>query len=87
MQEHIIELAQNNLIERYEFNTVAKQASGAVMYRQGKAVLIAAVAIDEKAVDEDFLPLTVQYMERAYAAAKIPGVSSKERRSRVILKP
>ncbi len=73
MQEHIIELAQNNLIERYEFNTVAKQASGAVMYRQGKAVLIAAVAIDEKAVDEDFLPLTVQYMERAYAAAKIPG--------------
>jgi polyribonucleotide nucleotidyltransferase len=43
------------------------------MYRQGKAVLIAAVAIDEKAVDEDFLPLTVQYMEKAYAAAKIPG--------------
>ena len=73
MNEHIVEINQNNLDETYEFNKIAKQASGAVMYRQGKAVLIAAVAIDEKAVDEDFLPLTVQYMEKSYAAAKIPG--------------
>ena len=73
MQEHIVEINVNNLEEKYEFNKIAKQASGAVMYRQGKAVLIAAVAIDEKAVDEDFLPLTVQYMEKSYAAAKIPG--------------
>jgi len=73
MQEQIVEINVNNLEERYEFNKVAKQASGAVMYRQGKAVLIAAVAIDEKAVSEDFLPLTVQYMEKSYAAAKIPG--------------
>jgi len=73
MQEQIIEINVNNLEEKYEFNKVAKQASGAVMYRQGKAVLIAAVAIDEKAVSEDFLPLTVQYMEKSYAAAKIPG--------------
>jgi polyribonucleotide nucleotidyltransferase len=73
MSEQIIEINLNNLNEKYEFNKIAKQASGAVMYRQGKAVLIAAVAVDEKAVDEDFLPLTVQYMERSYAAAKIPG--------------
>ena len=73
MQEQIVEINLNNLDEKYEFNKIAKQASGAVMYRQGKAVLIAAVAIDEKAVDEDFLPLTVQYMEKSYAAAKIPG--------------
>ncbi len=73
MQEQIVEININNLDESYAFNKVAKQASGAVMYRQGKAVLIAAVAIDEKAVDEDFLPLTVQYMEKSYAAAKIPG--------------
>ncbi|WP_415407508.1 polyribonucleotide nucleotidyltransferase [Sulfurovum sp. CS9] len=73
MKEQIIEINVNSLEEKYEFNKVAKQASGAVMYRQGKAVLIAAVAIDEKAVDEDFLPLTVQYMEKSYAAAKIPG--------------
>ena len=73
MQEQIVEINVNNLNEKYEFNKIAKQASGAVMYRQGKAVLIAAVAVDEKAVDEDFLPLTVQYMEKSYAAAKIPG--------------
>ncbi len=73
MKEQIVEININSLKEKYEFNKIAKQASGAVMYRQGKAVLIAAVAIDEKAVDEDFLPLTVQYMERSYAAAKIPG--------------
>ena len=73
MNEQIIEIDVNNIEEKYTFNKVAKQASGAVMYAQGKAVLIAAVAIDEKAVDEDFLPLTVQYMEKSYAAAKIPG--------------
>lgn len=73
MKEKIIEINVNSLEEKYEFNKIAKQASGAVMYRQGKAVLIAAVAVDEKAVDEDFLPLTVQYMEKSYAAAKIPG--------------
>jgi len=73
MNETTIKVNVNNLDEIYECNKIAKQASGAVMYRQGKAVLVAAVAIDEKAVDEDFLPLTVQYIEKAYAAAKIPG--------------
>ena len=73
MQAKSVEINVNNLDEIYEFNKIAKQASGAVMYRQGKAVLIAAVAIDEKAVDEDFLPLTVQYIEKSYAASKIPG--------------
>ena len=73
MQAETIALNLNNLEEKFEFNKIAKQASGAVMYRQGNAVLIAAVAVDEKAVDEDFLPLTVQYIEKSYAAAKIPG--------------
>ena len=73
MQEEIREIKINNLNEKFEFNKIAKQASGAVMYRQGKAVLIAAVAIDEKPVEEDFLPLTVQYIEKSYASAKIPG--------------
>ena len=72
-EQKIIEIENNNLKEKYIFNKVAKQASGAVMYTQGKAVLIAAVAIDEKAVEEAFLPLTVQYLEKSYAAAKIPG--------------
>jgi len=73
MNEQTIEINVNSLEEKYEFNKVAKQASGAVMYRQGKAVLIAAIAVNETAVNEDFLPLTVQYMEKSYAGAKIPG--------------
>jgi len=73
MSEQIIEISCNNLDEKYSFNKVAKQASGAVLYQCGDAVLLAAVAIDPKPVDEDFLPLTVQYIEKSYAAAKIPG--------------
>jgi len=73
MNEHNIVISCNNLEEKYRFNKVAKQASGAVLYQCGDAVLLAAVAIDPKAVEEDFLPLTVQYVEKAYASAKIPG--------------
>ena len=73
MSETIIRTESNGLKEEYHFGKVARQASGSVMYRQGKAVMIAAVAVDPKPVEEDFLPLTVQYIEKAYAAAKIPG--------------
>ena len=73
MNEKIVELASHNLNETYTFDKIAKQASGAVMYRSGKAVLIAAVAVDPKPTGDDFLPLTVQYLEKSYAAAKIPG--------------
>lgn len=73
MNETEIKIEINNLQEHFICNKVAKQASGAVMYKQKKAVLIAAVAVDEEPVEEEFLPLTVQYIEKAYAAAKIPG--------------
>ena len=73
MQEKTAEFEQNNLKEHYSFGKVARQADGAVLYRQGKAVLLATVVMEEKPVEEPFLPLTVQYIEKAYAAAKIPG--------------
>ena len=73
MPNNVVKIDLNNLDESYEFDKIAKQASGAVMYRQDKAVLISAVAIDETPVEEEFLPLTVQYIEKSYAAAKIPG--------------
>ena len=73
MQKEIIEIDVNNLNEIYEFGEIGKQASGAVMYRCGKAVLIGAIAIEEKLIEEDFLPLTVQYVEKSYANSKIPG--------------
>ena len=70
---HIVDISCNNLNESFEFGKVAKQADGAVWYRQGKAVLLATVTVDNGSSNEDFLPLTVQYIEKAYAAAKIPG--------------
>ena len=53
---------------------VARQANGAVLLRKNKAVILAAVVIDTKAeIVGDFLPLTVQYIEKAYANGKIPS--------------
>ncbi|WP_348518995.1 polyribonucleotide nucleotidyltransferase [Campylobacter sp. CCS1377] len=63
----------NNHLEIYDVNKVAKQACGSVLMRLGKSVVLATVAREEKVVEEDFLPLTVQYIEKAYAAGKIPG--------------
>jgi polyribonucleotide nucleotidyltransferase len=68
-----VKINVNNINEIYEIDKVAKQASGAVLAREGDAVILATVARDEKMVEEDFLPLTVNYIEKSYAAAKIPG--------------
>lgn len=57
-----------------ETGRVAKQAHGAVLARYGgTTVLATVVAAKEKSEGEDFLPLTVNYQEKAYAAGKIPG--------------
>ena len=69
-----IDLALANKEESYSFNEVARQANGAAWLRSGKSVLLATVVIDEtEIVEDDFLPLTVQYIEKTYAAGKIPG--------------
>ncbi|HEX5623290.1 MAG TPA: polyribonucleotide nucleotidyltransferase [Sulfuricurvum sp.] len=69
-----IELALNNKQESYALNQVAAQANGAVWLKSGDTVILATVVIDETHfVDEDFLPLTVQYIEKSYAAGKFPG--------------
>lgn len=68
-----INIKANNQEQIFDINKVAKQASGAVMLRVGKAVVLATIARDETQVSEDFLPLTVQYIEKQYAAGRIPG--------------
>ncbi|EAI4441722.1 polyribonucleotide nucleotidyltransferase [Campylobacter lari] len=67
------EININNHLEIFETNKVAKQAAGAVLMQEKNAVVLATVAREEKMVEEDFLPLTVQYIEKAYAAGRIPG--------------
>jgi polyribonucleotide nucleotidyltransferase len=53
---------------------VAKQASGSVVVQYGDTiVLVAVVSAQEAKMNTDFLPLTVEYMEKIYAAGRIPG--------------
>ncbi|GHT43646.1 polyribonucleotide nucleotidyltransferase [Endomicrobiia bacterium] len=57
-----------------ESGKVAKQASGSCTVRVGETVvLVTAVASKNPRLDTDFMPLTVDYRERTYAAGKIPG--------------
>jgi len=69
-----VKLELENRVEEYSFGDVAKQANGSVWLKSGKTVILATVVIDEtEIVKDDFLPLTVQYIEKTYAAGKIPG--------------
>lgn len=53
---------------------MARQADGAVLVKMGgSVVLCTSVSAKEPKKDIDFLPLSVQYREMAYAAGKIPG--------------
>ena len=69
-----VSLKLANRSEEYSFGDVAKQANGSAWLKSGKTVILATVVINEtEIVKEDFLPLTVQYIEKTYAAGKIPG--------------
>ena len=57
-----------------ETGRMAKQANGAVYITYGNtAVLVTATASKEAREGTDFFPLTVDYVEKMYAAGKIPG--------------
>ena len=57
-----------------ETGKMAKQANGSVFIQYGEtAVLVTATMSKEPAEDQDFFPLTVDYIEKMYAAGKIPG--------------
>ncbi len=57
-----------------ETGEIARQASGAVMVNMDDTVVLVTVVGNKKADSgKDFLPLTVDYQERTYAAGKIPG--------------
>jgi len=67
------EFDMNNRSIIVETGKVARQANGSVLLKSGNTVLLATAVMDEKPVEEQFLPLTVQYIEKSYAAGKIPG--------------
>jgi polyribonucleotide nucleotidyltransferase len=71
---HVIEMDLAGRTLRLETGRVAKQANGAVLASYGDTVVLAtAVASQTVKAGIDFLPLTVDYQEKAYAAGKIPG--------------
>ena len=70
----ICELELNSIKEVFEFDKVAKQSNGSVLLTVGNTVLMATVVSEfDNPVSEDFTPLTVQYIEKTYAAAKFAG--------------
>jgi polyribonucleotide nucleotidyltransferase len=56
----------------FETGRMAKQASGAVVVRQGDTMVLSTATAGGQR-DVDFLPLTVDVEERMYSAGKIPG--------------
>lgn len=57
-----------------ETGEIARQASGAVVVSVEDTVILATVVARKDAKPgQDFFPLTVDYMEKTYAAGKIPG--------------
>ncbi|MYM64522.1 polyribonucleotide nucleotidyltransferase [Pseudomaricurvus sp. HS19] len=57
-----------------ETGRIARQATGAVMASVGDTkVLCTVVGAKSAKADQDFFPLSVHYIEKAYAAGKIPG--------------
>ena len=71
---HVVEVEIAGRTLRLETGRVAKQADGAIWASYGDTVVLAtAVAAQTAKPGTDFLPLTVDYQEKAYAAGKIPG--------------
>ncbi|MGH8135945.1 MAG: polyribonucleotide nucleotidyltransferase, partial [Steroidobacteraceae bacterium] len=57
-----------------ETGRLARQADGSVVVKMGDTVvLVTAVGRREAVEGRDFFPLTVNYVEKTYAAGKIPG--------------
>ncbi len=57
-----------------ETGKIARQANGSVIVKYGNTTILCAVTIASKAAEgTDFFPLTVNYLEKSYAAGKIPG--------------
>ena len=71
---HAVEIEVGGKTLRLETGKMAKQADGAVLASYADTVVLAtAVSAKTLKPQTDFLPLTVNYQEKTYAAGKIPG--------------
>src|SRR5919109_1280934 len=56
-----------------ETGRLAKQAHGATLITYGESVVLVTAVSTEERPGLDFFPLTCEYVEKTYAAGKIPG--------------
>jgi polyribonucleotide nucleotidyltransferase len=57
----------------FETGKMAKQANGSVVVSSGDTKVLVTVVAETVSKDMGFLPLTIEYQERMYAAGRIPG--------------
>src|SRR5476649_2099465 len=57
----------------FETGRLAKQAHGSVLVTYGESVVLITAVSGEERPGLDFFPLTCEYVEKTYAAGKIPG--------------
>ena len=57
----------------FETGKMAKQANGSVVVSSGETMVLVTVVAETESKDLGFLPLTIEYQERMYAAGRIPG--------------
>ena len=70
---HRYELEVGGRLLTIEAGQLAQQASGSVLVRYGDTVVLVTAVAGGVREGIDFLPLTVDYEERLYAAGRIPG--------------
>jgi polyribonucleotide nucleotidyltransferase len=77
MQEKKMEILLNEEIGgktlSIQTGKVAKQASGSVVVQYGDTIVLVTAVSANNERDVDFLPLSVDYQEKIYAAGRIPG--------------
>src|SRR6202795_4963781 len=72
--KHSVEIDWGGRPLKLETGKVARQADGAVLATYGETIVLATVvAAKTPREGVDFLPLTVDYIEKTYAAGRIPG--------------
>jgi polyribonucleotide nucleotidyltransferase len=73
IMELLLEAEINGKPLSIQTGKMAKQASGAVVVQYGETIVLVTAVSSTEEKKVDFLPLSVEYQEKIYAAGRIPG--------------
>ncbi|MBI2058358.1 MAG: polyribonucleotide nucleotidyltransferase [Nitrospirae bacterium] len=73
MAIHTVQTTLANKSFSFETGKIATQAHGSAVCRMGDTVVLSTAVMGGERKGIDFLPLSVDYLERTFAAGKIPG--------------